>query len=129
MTQEKVRYIIDYFLRVLPDDERLSIFYVLNRLKSNNDFLPFFTIKDTLIKRGFINPDQDLNELHRQGHEAFKERVAAYILKNYADKVYFNNCPECHQLARTPLCTSMQILWACLALKVRGSVVGVHCGK
>lgn len=102
MDQEKVRYIMDYFLHVLPNDERLSIEYTLNQLKSNTVFLPFITIKDTLIKRGYIRPNQDLQDLHKEGYEAFEQKIASYILKNYLHKIYFNNCPKCHQLARTP---------------------------
>ncbi|RFS17781.1 hypothetical protein [Emticicia sp. C21] len=103
MSQEKVRYIIDYFLDVLPADERLSIFYIMSQLKNNNEFLPFVTVKDILIKRGFIASGQELRDLHKEGITAFEEKVAAYVLKKYADKVYINNCPKCHQLARTPL--------------------------
>ena len=103
MSQEKVRYIIDYFLDVLPTDERLSIFYILTQLKNNNAFLPFITVKDILMKRGFITSNQELKDLYNEGHEAFEQKVAAHILKNYADKVYLNNCPQCHQLAHTPL--------------------------
>lgn len=103
MDTEKVRYIMDYFLHVLPNDERLSIEYTLSQLKHHSVFLPFVTIKDTLIKCGYISPNQDLQDLHNEGYEAFEKKTANYILKNYSHKVYLNNCPKCHQLARTPL--------------------------
>lgn len=103
MDNEKVRYIIDYFLDVLPTDERLAIYYTLNQLKNNHAFLPFVTIKDTLIRRGYISTNQDLQDLHKEGYKAFEEKVAAYILKNYPDKVYLNNCPKCHQITQNPL--------------------------
>lgn len=102
MDQEKVRYIMDYFLHVLPKDERLSIQYTMTQLKNNTVFLPFITLKDTLIKRGYISPNQDLQDLHKEGYEAFERKIATYISEKYPDKIYFNNCQKCHQLARTP---------------------------
>jgi hypothetical protein len=90
-------------LDVLPTDERLSIYYILNQLKNNDEILPFISVQDLLLKLYLINVGQDLRDLSKEGHEVFEEKVAAYILKNYANEVYINACPQCHQLASTPL--------------------------
>lgn len=55
-----------------------------------------------MIKRGWITQNEDAINLLQNGYEEFELEVAKRIMKEEPEKVFFNNCPVCHKLARTP---------------------------
>jgi hypothetical protein len=50
----------------------------------------------------FLPDDADALHLTGAGYEAFVERTAARILNDCRSEVFFNRCPKCGGLARTP---------------------------
>lgn len=49
-----------------------------------------------------LSTDPKVLALTSEGYEAFVERTAARILRDCADKLKLNRCPNCNALARTP---------------------------
>ncbi len=102
MSNEKVRYILDNFLGVMDSGEFLPIIYVLSKLKNNESGHLNILVKDSLKKHGLLANNQDYSDLSKEGLAAFEQKIAIYISEKHPAKVYFNNCPKCAQLARTP---------------------------
>lgn len=50
----------------------------------------------------FLSDDAAVLHLTSAGYEAFVRRTAARILEDCRDEVFFNRCPKCGGLARTP---------------------------
>ncbi len=71
--------------------------YKLNHSKSDNTQL-------TRIykENGWLTTDQTVLDLLKDGYENFELNVANRILTQHPDKVFFNYCPVCNKLARTP---------------------------
>ena len=53
-------------------------------------------------EKGWLTSDQSVLDLLKDGYDNFELNVAKRILSQNSDKVYFNNCPKCNNLARTP---------------------------
>jgi len=50
----------------------------------------------------WLSNDPEVLSVTASGYDAFVERVAARIVNEHADQVFFNRCSECGGLARTP---------------------------
>ena len=57
---------------------------------------------DFLQEKGWLSNDKEVLNLLNEGYELFRSNTAERILKENSDKIYFNNCPKCSKLARTP---------------------------
>ena len=55
-----------------------------------------------MVERGWITERPDVKKFLKDGYEAFELNVARRIMKETPEKVFFNNCPKCNKLARTP---------------------------
>ena len=53
-------------------------------------------------KNGWLTSDQSVLDLLKDGYDNFELNVADRIMRQNPDKVFFNNCPKCNKLARTP---------------------------
>ena len=56
-----------------------------------------------LLSKGWLSADEEVLSLLKDGFEVFKANTVARIMKDNSDDIFFNNCPECGKLARTPL--------------------------
>lgn len=98
MDKETVHYIITYFRNLMTHDEKLA-------LKSQR-----FTYKNygssemnrTLKEKGRISSDPEIAAFLQNGYDEFELNVAQRIMAETPEKVFFNNCPQCSRLARTP---------------------------
>jgi len=52
--------------------------------------------------RRWLSEDPSILLLARDGYDAFVERTAERILKERGAEIYFNVCPRCERLTRTP---------------------------
>jgi hypothetical protein len=52
--------------------------------------------------RNRVSKDPKVLALLENGIEQFKINTVERIFKDSADKIFFNNCPKCGKLARTP---------------------------
>ncbi|WP_336702308.1 hypothetical protein [Chryseobacterium indologenes] len=98
MDTETINYIIRYFGKLMTRDEALALNHHMYTLKSSESE----HIRNVMIKRGWINSDPEVIQLLEHGHEVFEQNVVTRIMAETPEKVFFNNCPKCHKLARTP---------------------------
>lgn len=55
-----------------------------------------------MAELGWINSDPEITRLLELGYEVFEQNVFTRIMVEVPQKVFFNNCPKCNKLARTP---------------------------
>ncbi|WP_153393167.1 hypothetical protein [Chryseobacterium vaccae] len=60
-------------------------------------------MRQVMIERGWINQDPQVIALLKNGYNEFEQNTMKRIMTEIPEKVFFNNCPECGKLARTPL--------------------------
>ena len=59
-------------------------------------------------ERGFISNEKDIQDLVKDGFEAFKLRVATRIYNEHKNELELNLCPKCGKVARTPYAKQCQ---------------------
>ncbi|WP_250254730.1 hypothetical protein [Chryseobacterium sp. Marseille-Q3244] len=102
MDKETVRYIITYFRHLITDDEDLALKYHIFTYKTSD------------------NPET--GSLVKHSHDEFEFNVAQRIMAETPEKVFFNTCPQCKRLARTPYakqCRYCQYSWHNLVAKFK----------
>ena len=99
-----IEYILSYYSRFMTLKEAAAMKHHI----ASNKFRDALS-KDTgsekagfLQEKGWLSNDEEVGELLREGYEQFRVKTAERILKENAAKVYFNDCPNCGKLARTP---------------------------
>ncbi|KYH07495.1 hypothetical protein A1704_02135 [Chryseobacterium cucumeris] len=98
MDRETIDYIIRYFSKLMTKDESLALNHHMYTLKSSESV----HMRNLMIERGWINSDPEVIQLLEHGYQTFEQNVVTRIMAETPEKVFFNNCPECHKLARTP---------------------------
>ncbi|WP_330746277.1 hypothetical protein [Chryseobacterium sp. CP-77] len=98
MDRETIDYIIRYFSKLMTKDEALALNHHMYTLKSSENT----RMRNIMIERGWINSDPEVTQLLEHGYDVFEQNVVTRIMKETPEKVFFNNCPKCHKLARTP---------------------------
>lgn len=96
--QEKIHYVFKYFSYLMSEIEKLTLKHYISNYKSSNN--P--TMKRLMIEKGWISSDPMVIALLENGYEEFQLNVARRIMNESSEKVFFNNCPKCDKLARTP---------------------------
>jgi len=100
MDKQTVKYIIDHYFHLLKDKEKLAWqHYSSNaKLEENKNS----TTAETYQKYRWLTEYKDILELLKDGYDNFEENTAKKILATHEDKIFFNRCPNCGLLARTP---------------------------
>ena len=106
LDQETIDYLINNYGRFFNEKERNAMTHQTTmfklqhnvRIKKNatKDDLPEFLRKDA-----GLSTDPAVLALLENGIEHFCARTAERMLQDHRDQIYFNNCPQCHKLART----------------------------
>lgn len=107
VTERKVdsqtaKYIINYFPNLLTDLERMairhsgSIYKLENLISDNANLIKIYR------EKGWLTSDQNVLNLLEGGYKQFELNTANRILSQNPNEVFFNNCPKCTQLSRTP---------------------------
>lgn len=98
MDQETVNYIIRYYSALMTENERIAHNYQLYTFKAGDSPDKLSILKE----RGWIRETAESQALLKNGQEAFEWDTAKRILHESPEKIFINNCPQCHKLARTP---------------------------
>jgi hypothetical protein len=96
-----VDYLINYYARFMTPKESAAMKHHMTSYKfkaSQSDD----KAKELLIGKGWLSSDQEVLQLLTNGFEQFKRNTAERIVKDNPDKIYYNYCPNCGKLARTP---------------------------
>lgn len=88
---------------------------ILNSTHKNNEFKENFRrrIVDPLIKNGAYS-QEELNEFLSLIPADLERKLTDQLLEKYLHKIYFNRCPACQALARTPYakqCPNCVLRW------------------
>ena len=102
MDKETARYIINYFSDLLTIEERMAIKHTSSTMKLNASDVENTIMRNAYKKAGWLTSDQNILDLLKEGYDKFELNVANRILVENPSKVFFNNCPICNKLARTP---------------------------
>jgi hypothetical protein len=99
-----IDYILNYYSRFMTVQEAAAA-------KHHNTSIKFreSLSNDTdgekaafLKQKEWLSGNKDVLNLLENGYEQFRLNTAERILKENAGKIYFNRCPKCELLARTP---------------------------
>ena len=102
MNNETAKYIINYFSNLLTSAERMAIKHTSSTFKLENSTSDNTNLTKIYKEKGWITSDQSALDLLKDGYDNFELNVANRIIDQNSDKVFFNNCPKCNRLARTP---------------------------
>ncbi|WP_448697853.1 hypothetical protein ACFGVR_13680 [Mucilaginibacter sp. AW1-3] len=98
ITAEKANHIINYYSGLLTPNEKRALTQHMTSLKFADD-------KERLEKyyrMGRLVNTPEVLDLLSEGYNQFVLNCAKRILTETPEKVFFNNCPQCGKLARTP---------------------------
>ncbi|WP_294241031.1 MULTISPECIES: hypothetical protein [Chryseobacterium] len=98
MDQEIVKYIIRYFSHLMTEDEIAALKYQMYMYKSSDNEKQ----RKIMTEKGWIRQTPETDNLLQNGYEEFEINVAKRIVAQTPEKIFFNNCPDCGKLARTP---------------------------
>jgi len=95
-----------YFSNLMTHDEKLALQHQMYIVKSTDNK----AIKDMMKEKGWINNDPQILNLLKNSYEEFQINVAKRMMNETPEKVFFNNCPKCGKLARTPYAKQCKVL-------------------
>jgi hypothetical protein len=101
MDSYMIDYILSYYSRFETQIEKAAMIHheAIEQLRFRNlssDSLIF----QMLNKR--ISTDNNVLQLLENGYELFRSQTAKRIFNEHKNKIYFNYCPNCKKIARTP---------------------------
>lgn len=102
MDTQTAQYIINYFSNLLTDLERMAIRHTDSIYKLENSISDNANLIKVYREKGWLTSDQNVLNLLEGGYKQFELNTANRILSQNPNKVFFNNCPKCNQLSRTP---------------------------
>jgi hypothetical protein len=102
MDVEKAKYVINYFSHLLTGAEKMAIKHISSTYKLEHSISDNTNLTKIYREKGWLTTDQSVLDLLKEGYEQFELNVANRILNQNPDGVFFNNCPKCNNLARTP---------------------------
>jgi len=59
-------------------------------------------MKKWMVERGWISDQPAMQEFLKNGYDEFELKAAIRIVSERPGEVFFNDCPKCNRLARTP---------------------------
>lgn len=119
MNIETAYYIIRHFPRLLTLTERAALNHSnsMFKLRKPEDYSSIDVYEERLKwykEHNLITDDITALNLLNQGREQFYINAATRIVKETPEKVFFNYCPKCGKLARTPYarqCRNCEYNW------------------
>jgi len=97
-----IDYILNYYSCFMTLKEAAAMKHYMTSSKFPNTVSADGDTKNLLLEKGWLSNDKEVAELLKDGYQQFRENTAERILKDHAVKIYFNHCPNCGKLARTP---------------------------
>ena len=98
-------YVVRFHSHLMNDAERKAQLHLLATMKATrgrSDETAQHEAQNNKIYSRMLSTEPNVLSLAKDGSEQLQLTTAARILKDSADKVFFNCCPACGELARTP---------------------------
>jgi hypothetical protein len=106
MDIDKAGYIVRYYNHLMTVQERRAHRHLIGTAKLTHGRTDAAAQAEAGSRshpvRELLSDDPDVLELASEGIDAFVARTAQRILDEHANKVFFNHCPKCGALAKTP---------------------------
>ncbi len=101
MDKETARYIVIHFANLLTEKEGMARRHLnsLEKLGNTKEDDPKWRL---YREKNWIFEDPEVLKFAKNGYDEFELRAAKRIMIDAGNKVYFNKCPNCGKLARTP---------------------------
>ena len=101
---EVAGYILSYHSNLMTELEHRAQghFHAKMKMTGWGDRSPQLQASVSQEYSRYLATDPAVLELVNDGYEAFAERAASRILKEYGDRLNLNRCPSCACIARTP---------------------------
>ncbi len=93
------RYIFNYYAHLMTVREKAAYKSIQAETKAQN---VEGTKMSHLLRERWVSSDPEVKALLANGPDAFMKSVSDRILREHPEQVYFNCCPKCKALARTP---------------------------
>lgn len=109
MTSDKADYILRYYSGLMTRAENrllnkyheyANYLYCIGEIK---DDLPFLEKNAERIKNKFGLSDLEISQYASNSVLEVRYEIAVRIFEEHKDKILFNTCPVCGELARTPV--------------------------
>ncbi|AZB11536.1 hypothetical protein EG344_23255 [Chryseobacterium sp. G0162] len=98
MDKDIKNYIITYFKNLMTEDEKLALSYHMYTYKTSDSH----EMRRKMIEKGSVSSDPEIAVFLKNGYDEFELNVAQRIVAESSEKIFFNTCPQCSRLARTP---------------------------
>ena|SRR5579871_4754378 len=105
MSPNLASYVINHYGYLMSKPEKRAYSHLVGTIKATagrSDLQAQQEVKKHESFSRFISNDPEVLGLTSDGYELFVERAAKRILAEHPDAIFFNYCPRCHELARTP---------------------------
>ncbi len=104
LDKSTIDYIFSYYSRFMTLKEAAAFKHHITSLKFRNTISNDTNDERTgfLQEKGWISTDQEVLDLLKDGYDQFRIKTAERIVYENPGKIYFNKCPDCSKLARTP---------------------------
>ena len=87
---------------LLTSEEKMAIKHTSSMFKLEHSNSKNPNLTRMYRENGWLTSDQSVLDLLKDGYDNFELNVANRIMEQSPEKVFFNNCPKCNKLARTP---------------------------
>ncbi|HKD81486.1 MAG TPA: hypothetical protein VKH81_17465 [Candidatus Angelobacter sp.] len=105
MNHEAAAYVVRWFGHLMTPAEKSAEKHLLATMKAargSSDVRPQREALQSKAHRRSLSHEADELDPAVDGYEPFVQRTAARIVKERGNEVFFNVCPNCAKLARTP---------------------------
>ena len=102
---ELVWYVVKYYDHLMTVPERLANRHLMGAMKATHGRSGVEAqaeARNAWSFAGLMSNEPEVLSLAANGYEAFIQRTAARILEEQSGEIFFNRCPKCGRLARTP---------------------------
>lgn len=103
--QTTVELVVHFYADLMTDEERKAQRHssaTTKATKGRSDETAQREAQNHKIRSRMLSTERNVLSLAKDGYQKFQVATAARILRDFADKVFFNYCPACGKLARTP---------------------------
>jgi hypothetical protein len=105
LDSQLAHYIVRYYADLMTDVElkaQRHLFATMKATKGRSDETAQRETQNDRLRSRWLSAEPDVLSLAKDGYQQFQLMTAARILRDSAGKVFFNTCPVCGALARTP---------------------------
>ena len=98
-------YILRFYAHLMAEEEwkaHCHLIATLKATKGRSDLAAQREAQNHKFYSRSLSAEPHVLKLARDGYEQFQLTTASRILRDSAQMVFFNRCPACNQLARTP---------------------------